>query len=482
MKKFFLIILAIGLVTLSSCDDYLTETPKYSYTTDYAITNEPTAKNAVNGIYGEYEECTSLGGYIYGSLHCMAGFWDYVDEMYDMGYTQTSNNYVVSAIWQELYHVIDACNFAINGIEKVDDSKFPSLELKKEYIGEARGMRGYMNLQLLWFFGHWFDKADSPYGIIYRDQVSELSNLHLGRLSVGESYEKILDDLKYAEENAPDYSDAHHVNKQFAKAMHAKLLLVRGWDGDYAAALAIVNELLSDKTSGWGMETDVSDLYENGWDSKENSFSHYLGDQEENYAIGYCEFIYAYALYYYDDFHETAIDWIENDARYPLTFGTAKAPQARDKTSKDNVMTKLYHRGRYYGLNDMYATYPMRYVELYLMKAELLARTSPLDIQSALAPINEMRARYVNPVLEPITGITTHDELMDAIYKEYVVTLFMENETPWFASLRFEHNGKPWIFTLKPEINISSNQYCWPIPDDEIKAHTNTVEQNPGLK
>ena len=116
------------------------------------------------------------------------------------------------------------------------------------------------------------------------------------------------------------------------------------------------------------------------------------------------------------------------------------------------------------------------------MKAELLARTNPSDIQGALAPINEMRARYVNPVLEPITGITTHDELMDAIYKEYVVTLFMENETPWFASLRFEHNGKPWIFTLKPEINISSNQYCWPIPDDEIKAHTNTVEQNPGLK
>jgi hypothetical protein len=130
----------------------------------------------------------------------------------------------------------------------------------------------------------------------------------------------------------------------------------------------------------------------------------------------------------------------------------------------------------------MYATYAFRYAELYLMKAELLARTNPSDITGALAPLNEMRAKYTNPVMAPVTGIATHQELMDAIYKEYVVTLLMENETPWFASLRFEKDGKPWIYTLKPEVNFSENQYCWPIPDDEIKAHSNVIEQNPGLK
>lgn len=124
----------------------------------------------------------------------------------------------------------------------------------------------------------------------------------------------------------------------------------------------------------------------------------------------------------------------------------------------------------------------MRKAELYLMKAELLARTNPSDIKGALAPLNEMRAKYTNPVMAPVTGINTHEELMDAIFKEYVVTLFMENETPWFASLRFEHDGKPWINTLKPDVSFSSKQYCWPIPDDEIKAHTNKIDQNPGLE
>ena len=82
----------------------------------------------------------------------------------------------------------------------------------------------------------------------------------------------------------------------------------------------------------------------------------------------------------------------------------------------------------------MYATYAFRFAELYIMKAELLARTNPSDISGALAPLNEMRAKYTNPVMTAITGITTQQQLMDAIYKEYVVTLFMENESPWFAS------------------------------------------------
>ena len=130
----------------------------------------------------------------------------------------------------------------------------------------------------------------------------------------------------------------------------------------------------------------------------------------------------------------------------------------------------------------MYATYAFRYAELYIMKAELLARTNPSDIAGALKPLNDMRAVYTNPVMSPITGVDTYDELMDAIFKEYVVTLLMENESPWFAATRIEHNGRPWIYTLKPDINFSTNQYCWPIPDDEIKAHSNVIEQNPGLE
>lgn len=478
--KIFSLLLA-GSLCFTACDDYLTETPKHSLTTDNAVLDYSGAKNAVNGIYGVYETGGSnLGGYLYSYLQCMAGFWTYSNEMYSMSYKQSSS--ATASQWSQLYDIINTCNAAINGINKLDDSSFPTVADKNSLLGEARCFRGYCNLELLWLYGHWFDKADSPYGIIYRDQTSELSNLMVGRSTVGESYQYILDDLEFAEQNAPDYTTAYRMNKLFAKAMHAKLLLVRGWEGDYAKALTLVNELLANN-SGWQMETDLAKLYENGWDSKENCFSHYLGDNTDSYyGISGYEFMYSYGFYYNNEFTDLVQEWLDNDARHDVTFGTARAPETWDTSTKDNILTKLYHRGRYAGKNDMYATYPMRYAELYLMKAELLARTNPSDIQGALAPLNEMRAKYTNPVMEPVTGISTHQELMDAIFKEYVVALFMENETPWFASLRFEHDGKPWIYTLKPEVNFSENQYCWPIPDDEIHAHSNVIEQNPGLE
>lgn len=172
-----------------------------------------------------------------------------------MGYKQSSSS--VEGYWTQLYKIINACNAAVNGINKLSDGAFPSLAEKNALLGEARCFRGYCNLELLWLFGRWFDKADSPYGILYRDQTSELSNLMVGRISVGESYRLILEDLEFAEQNAPVYKSALRMSRQFAKAMHAKLLMVRNWDGDYAKALTLVNDLLAEN-SGWQMETDLT--------------------------------------------------------------------------------------------------------------------------------------------------------------------------------------------------------------------------------
>lgn len=478
MKKKITTFILAGCL-FASCSDFLTENPEHSLTIENTVTNYSGAKNVVNGIYGVYENGSYLGGYMYSSLHCMAGLWKYFDVMYNMRYTQTLNEGTINNIWNQLYACVNAANAAIICVTDLPDSEFPSPEAKSALIAEARCFRGFCNLHLLWLFGHWFADSDSPYGILYRDQVSELTNLMVGRSTVGESYRLILEDLTYAEQYAPDYESALKMSKQYAQALHAKLLMVRGWEGDYAEALGLVNTLLTKSPATFQMETDLAKLYENGWNSKEVLFSRYLGDFSSYTTY---EFIYSYGLYYDNEFTDYPQTWLEADERFPVTFGTARSPETWDDRTKDKILTKLYHRGRYAGKNDMYATYAFRYAELYLMKAELLARTNPSDITGALAPLNEMRARYTNPEMSSVNGIATHQELMDAIYKEYVVTLFMENETPWFASLRFEKDGEPWIYTLKPDVNFSENQYCWPIPDDEIKAHSNEIEQNPGLK
>lgn len=104
-------------------------------------------------------------------------------------------------------------------------------------------------------------------------------------------------------------------------------------------------------------------------------------------------------------------------------------------------------------------------------------------MSGAIAPINEYRAKYTNPVLPEIEVPSSHDALMNAIFKEYVVALCMENDAVWLASIRMQTDGNTWLKKLKGnEINYSENQYCWPIPNDEIIAHTNPIAQNPGLE
>lgn len=480
MKKRYIVTLLAGcMLATSSCDEFLTEMPENSYTLENAVTDYKTAQNSVNGIYGVYAKNSYLGGYLYGFTHCMAGMWDYAPDIVNMGYKQSNPNTFIDGIWKQWYSVINASNAAIEGVSKLTDDKFPSSAEKERLIAEARCFRGYANLHLLWFYARWFDAPESPYGIIYRTQTSELTNLMLDRISVGDSYNVIIDDFKYAEEHLGDYTSSHYLSKQMAQVMHAKLLMVRGWDGDYAEALNLVNSVMTTAPAVFAMESDVTELYDKAWDSKELLFSRYMGDLTN---LSYSEFIYSYGLYFNPTFTDIVQEWLEADERYPYIVGDARSPETWQDQRKDNILIKLYHRGRYEGMDDKYTPYQFRYAELYLMKAELLARTNPSDLTAPLAELNKMRETYTNPVLAPITGITTHQQLMDAIYKEYVVTLLMENETPWFASLRFEHDGKPWIRTLKPDVDFSENQYCWPIPDVEIIAHLNKIEQNPGLE
>lgn len=488
MKYIYLLVL-LSVVTFSSCEDFLTEKPKHKLVIENAVIDYASAKNIVNGIYGVYENNKYVGGTIQGLLYSQAGMWDYNSVFFTMGYKQSNPDTNTPAIWQGLYSCVNATNAAISGINLAKSSIFPSEKAKNDLIAEARCFRGFMNMQLFLYFAHWFDKADSPYGMIYRDELANLTNLMVGRSTVGESYQYIIDDFVFAENNLRDYETSKYVSKQFAQAMHAKLLLIRGWEGDYAAALKLVDEVLAKAPAIFKMERNIKDLYDKAWDSNELLFSRCLIDlvTAGGSAAANNDYVYSGGLYQNNDKFTDVVDqWVKNDVRYPYISGPADGPEKWQVDAgmvRENVLTKLYKRGKIVGPNDKYCTYIFRYAELLLMKAELLARTNPADIAGALKPLNDMRAKYTTPVMSPIPTPANHNDLMDAIFKEYTVTLFMENDTPWFASIRFQKDGDTWLKYLKgSEVSYTSNQYCWPIPEAEIIAHTNQIDQNPGLE
>ena len=480
--SFFILLILSGL--LISCEDFLNESPKYNLTLENAVVDYNGAKNVVNGMYSVIAKSSYFGGELAGKWSSQAGVWNYNSSNYLMSYKEGSNDN--GDTWRAWYSLVNAANAAVTALTNLDVRQYPSAEEKEALIAEARCMRAWAYTNLFWMYGRWWDADDSEYGILFRDQMANLSNLQVGRLSVGSSYQVIFEDLDAAIQSMPDFTTPRYLSKQLAQVMKAKLLLNRGVlrknVQDLKDALALVLTVKKEAPASWAMEEDMAVLYAKGWDSKEVLWTRYMGDLAR---ITTSEFTYSYAVGYNNSYYDIFDGWIKDDPRYEVVMDSARAPETWD-TSKKWVLKKLYHGGRYDTPNAPYTSYYFRYAELYLMEAELKARLDDYSVADALAPLNEMRSKRTNPVL-PALSATSKRELLRTIFQEICVEQFLENGSEYFASLRFINDtdasvaqNKPWIYTLKQSVDFTENQYCWPIPEAE-RVKNELVVQNPGL-
>lgn len=493
MKKIiyqlFIILIVSGLF---SCKKFLDVPPLHALTPETGITGFSTAQAALGGVYRSFES-TAWGGGYWATYSDKAGFTNHTATDYNMTYTQTLGGSVFD--WTGFYSSLNAVNYTIEGINKLTESNIKVNE-KNKVLGEAKCLRAWINANILWAFGHWWADDNDKFGLLYRDKMVDLSNVQMGRISVGESYAKIYEDLDFAIANLGDFTSSRYVSKQFAEALKAKLLLYRGGyrntKADLQTALTLVNDVLNNHPAIFAMESNLSDVYKNSWDSKECLFARYL---ELNSNRGTVEGFYGYSYPYFwgnpiplaAGQQLTAglvygLDWFSSDPRWPLVTGTC-VPYTNGQVRF--TFTKLarlgQNGGRLVAASDpsaeKYAIYFFRFPELYLMKAELLARTGA-SIADAIAPINEMRSKRINPVL-PALAPASQDELMDMIFKEIVKETYFENGSEFFAATRFQFAGQPMLVTIKGGlVPFVENKLCWPIPDNEMLNNTKMI-QNP---
>jgi hypothetical protein len=471
MKNIKLYTLLAGMAVLSSCAKFLDKQPPHNLTLENAVTTYAGAQNALNGMYSGMQN-GNLGGALMAPLSSMSGFYAGSTGIdYNMAYRQGAST-EFAEIWIAMYGAVNASNAAVISISSLGDDKFPAgMPSKKAMVAEARLFRAWTYSLLLWTRCHWWADDQDPNGLIYRDKMANLSNLQVARLTVGASYAKIFEDIDDAIANAPDFRSPRYLSKEMAKVLKAKLLLYRGKGTDYADALALVRSL---KSKAY-IEPNVKKLYDDAWDSKEVLWTRYL----ESPGRAQADFPYSYGLVMNHKFNaDYAEGWLRNDPRYPQISGMVRSPETWD-TRIFESLTKLTHKGRVDGPEDKYATYYFRWSELYLMEAELIARTGG-TVTDALKPLNEMRAAKTSVVLPALSAANLND-FYDLLFKEIWVELGLENGSEWFASLRFMKNGKPWVYSLKKEVSFDENKYCWPIPDAEM-INNKLAEQNPGLK
>jgi hypothetical protein len=521
MKKIYYILL-LFLIGFSSCEDYLDVEPYYSYSDANAVSDLVTAEYAVRSVYDGLRS-DYISNSLYSELSSKSGFVSFYSDSYNLSYTE--ENDPGKNHWQYMYEAMNYVNFAIKGMQALPEESISSETEYKALLGEAKCARAYIYANLLWNFCHWWTYDDANiYGLAYRDQPADLENTQTARITIGESYAKIYEDLDYAIENMSDYTSGMYMSKQFAQALKAKLLLFRaGYDNgnsttgtqnaaDLTEALALVNDILTNAPGTFAMESDMQTLYDNSWDSNENLFCKYLEDGERDGGFtSYFMGRYGNRAYYatIEDITQTAgvvygLDWFKEDPRWSIATGVAPY-YTNSSTRCVYTFTKLYRIGRYQGQlagepYDKWTAYHFRYAELYILKAELLARTNA-SITEAIAPINEMRASRINPMADaakyvadvdslyqyrpnlclPIELPATQDDLMDLIFKEYWLELCMENGSEFFASLRFYKDGVPYIEAIKDGLQLDEKSICWPIPSAEIE-NNQLIIQNEGLE
>lgn len=478
----YLLLLLAGI--FASCDDFLDQSPKYNLTLENAVTDYNGAKNIVNGMYSVIAKSSSFGGELAGKWASQAGIWDYNSANYNMTYKEGGTDF--ASIWQSWYGLVNSANAAVIALTNLDVKLYPSPETKEALIAEARCMRAWAYANLFWMFGHWWEADDCAYGILYRDQMANLSNLQVPRITVGESYRKIFEDLEPGLKHLPDFTTPRYLSKQLAQVLKAKLLLnrgvMRGDVQDLKDALDLVLTVKKDAPGSWKMEADLAEMYEKGWESGEVLWTRYMGDITN---CAWSEFTYSYAIGYNNTYYDIFDGWIKEDPRYTVVMDSVRAPETWD-TKNVWALKKLYHGGRNDTPDAPYTAYYFRYAELYLMEAELKARLDDYSVADALAPLNEMRSKRTNPVL-PALSASSKKELLRTIFREICVEQFLENGSEYFASLRFINDtdaspaqNKSWIYTLKQDVDFSADKYCWPIPEDE-RLKNKLADQNPGL-
>ncbi len=244
-----------GLTLLSSCkkNEYLNPQASTLITDVDAFSTAERIQAQVNGIYFRLKAGDFLGSYYYIMSDARAGDLISTNLNAAVGATTyqlltgtTTNE--VQDIWEAGYQAINAANVFIDGMNK-GGAAVVGDALASNYIAEARLVRAVAYYELLQLYAQpYANGAGSKPGLPLRLTGNNNSgNYDLKRSSVKETYQQILEDLNFAEQNLPDkYSSAllntTRAHKNTAIAFKTRVYLSMQ---DYAQVIAEANKIVS---------------------------------------------------------------------------------------------------------------------------------------------------------------------------------------------------------------------------------------------
>lgn len=269
MKKVYICLLA-GLLSFTSCNDWLDVDPKTSIAADKQFSSEYGFKDALTGIY---LKLTSTN--LYGR-NLTFGYLDELARLYQDQNVQTESewryiyNYkneyksTVNGIFVDMYNTIANINQLLTMLEeKRDVLKTP--RYYETMKGEALGLRAFLHFDLLRLYGPIFKEnpigQSIPYRKVFNDQTTpilpanEVVELILNDLLDAQEALKDSDPLDFFTDRSPEggleKKDMFLLDRQFrmnlyaVKAMLARVYCYKGDAESRRLALQYANEVIN---------------------------------------------------------------------------------------------------------------------------------------------------------------------------------------------------------------------------------------------
>jgi hypothetical protein len=464
IKKLFIAFLITGTFIQISCKKQLNALPGQTKVEGNVVIDQNSAEIALNGAYLAFADGgddrgtpsarwvsfheiqpSIVGGNLQGAYS--------PSELQDNNLI-TSNLSAVSGLWTRCYTLINTANGVISQISALADNKFTG-NRKTEMLAEARLLRAYGHYNLLRYFSQFYD-LQSEYGALLRLEFVNTTNIGKKRSTVRETYDAILADLDDAIVHAPVNRPNYYANTWVAKALKARVLILRGGTADYTDVANISKDIIDN--SPYKLEGKVRDIFSTkGITSGEVMLGIFPkpGQATKADALFFREF----PQYLVTDAYKNLFS--STDPRTSWMFAPAG-------TESSGGLTK------YFGAKpeDCYA---LRLTEIYLLRAEAIVRSggSLIDARTLVKTVMS-HAEVLD--YSAVDNAATAPALLVEIYKEVARNLSFEDGQDWTTLIRLP---LATVLQIKPSVT-DKNHLILPIPSVEFQYNPAVGEQNPG--